>query len=355
MARIALVTAPGVSELSLEEISARKVKYSNKTFLPLKTQEVVLVDIDDADVGELRTLRTADDIFYILQEDVVVERNRDLNRLIPPAFKSKLLSALSFLPEKKAKSGTNYWVFVKQDKDQLVYRRDIASTIGEHLAQSFRRWEAREPADVELWVFYVRNRATVGLRLTDIKFRQRSYKEEERPGSLRPTLAASLVLLSNPKDSDYFLDPMCGVGTILIERALWRPAVFVGGGDRDEAAIELAGWNLGKIKREISIKQWDATAWEDIAEHEGKVTRLVCNLPFGKKFGAEDNLAALYKRALSQWEKLLAPYGSMTLLTSQGRILEEKAERTGLSCKKMRSLVVQGITTGVYQLHKNTQ
>jgi 23S rRNA G2445 N2-methylase RlmL len=350
--RIGLVTAPGIAEVALDELRQRGIKAKDPQICKLKTQELAIVKIESSDVPKLRELRTVEDLFLILLEDVPLESTKDLHRLVPGHLKEKLLTGVGYLADKKRKSGTNYWVFVKQDRDHFVYRRDIAATIGSFIERSFRRWAAREPADVELWVFYLGKTATLGLRLTSISFRQRSYKDLERPGSLRPTLAASLVLLSKPTESDYVIDPMCGVGTILLERGLWGPAKYLGGGDIDEEAVELARSNVGRAHQKIEVVKWDAIDPSAVAAHEGRVTRLICNLPFGKRFGSVDSLATLYKRALQSWQPLLAETGSMTLLTSQGKILQEKAERCHLTVKKTRTIVVQGITTGVFTLRR---
>ena len=85
---------------------------------------------------------------------------------------------------------------------------------GDHL------WRLDEDnAEVEFWATMLRDEFIFTLRLSDDTMRFRDYKISHRPGSLRPSVAAALALVSNPAPDDVFLDPLCGTGTVLIERA----------------------------------------------------------------------------------------------------------------------------------------
>lgn len=78
--------------------------------------------------------------------------------------------------------------------------------------------------------------------------RHRLYKREHLLASLRPTVAAALSWLSRPTARDIVLDPLCGVGTIVIEQALQGPFEQAVGGDLRAEAVHVAQRNARAAK-----------------------------------------------------------------------------------------------------------
>src|SRR5262245_58920255 len=97
--------------------------------------------------------------------------------------------------------------------------------------------------------------ALLALRLSDEQMRHRNYKLEHLPASLRPSAAAALVWLTRPAPDDVFLDPMCGAGTILIERAHAGRYELLLGGDVREQALDVARGNVGSRYKPIELRQ----------------------------------------------------------------------------------------------------
>jgi len=265
-------------------------------------------------------------------------------------LKEKILKSLPLKGERgNKKRATDYWVFVKQDRDHEVYRHEVADVLVQNIGASFSHWRAQEPADVEVWAFMIEGRLTAGVRLTDISFRQRKYRAGERPGALRPPLAAALVVMSDPSPEDRFIDPMCGTGTILCERALWGATESLVGGDIDHEAIEIARQSAKIIDRPVELYRWDATDEEALIENAAGATVLVCNLPFGKRFESSD-LRSLYKRALKAWRASLAAGARMILLTSERDILRSAALDVGLKARTLTVLTTQGLRATVFEV-----
>lgn len=94
-----------------------------------------------------------------------------------------------------------------------------------------------------------------------------------------------MVRLSNPVESDVFIDPCCGSGTILLER-LQYPFTYVGGGDIDSQAYEICKKNLKNTFAEVTW--WDARS---MGFQNESISKVVTNLPFGKQisYGQETN------------------------------------------------------------------
>lgn len=352
--RVALVLPQGGAPITERELRLRAVPFTPTRTLELRGQSVMVGTLPGAALGQLYRLRTVEDVFAVLIDGVKLAGHGDLKRLGGPELSARIDQALKF------KGGgmrpghqPSFWAFVKQDRDQELHRRDIGAAIMAAIHDGHRRWRARDPAEIEFWAFHVRRRLTLGLRLTRIGFRQRDYKASERAGSLRPPLAAALALLSDPIAEETVLDPMCGVGTVLIERAALAPAGEVIGRDIDAAALDLATANAKRAGCAVALARGDATTPDCFAELAGRIDSLICNLPFGRRFAAGQDLEGLYRAALATWRPLLAPNGRMTLLTPEKAALTRAAAATGLSCRAQATLFVQGIAAGVFQLRRN--
>ena len=144
-----------------------------------------------------------------------------------------------------------------------------------------KRWErVEDEAGLEIWAHLLIDKVVLGLRLSDERMRHREYKLEHLPASLRPTLAYALVWLSKIEATDTFVDPMCGAGTILIERAQAGRYAQIYGGDLRDEAVSAALTNIGNKYKPITVQAWDA---RDLPFDSQTIDKIVCNLPFGKQ------------------------------------------------------------------------
>src|SRR5262249_32855534 len=160
----------------------------------------------------------------------------------------------------------------------------LAQGLSGKLPASWRH--ADENAAVEVWLTIHGATALCGLRLSDRTMRHRAYKMEHLPASLRPTVAAAMVRLAEPKPNQVILDPMCGAGTILAEvfEASGRrreDGVQVWGGDIDAAALRAAGANLRRLGAAL-LARWDAVR---LPLSNQSADHLISNPPFGKQLG----------------------------------------------------------------------
>src|SRR5262249_34868242 len=139
--------------------------------------------------------------------------------------------------------------------------------------------------------------AVCGLRLSDKTMRHRTYKEAHRPASLRPVVAAAMVRLAAPRHDQLLVDPMCGAGTILAERALMDRSARVLGGDIELDAVRAAYDNLRGLGN-AWLAVWDARR---LPLGNESVPCLVCNLPFGIQIGEPGSIANLYDESLREF------------------------------------------------------
>ena len=160
-------------------------------------------------------------------------------------------------------------------------------------------------------------------KLTDEPFRQHAEKRAHLPASLRPSVAYALVQASHPSDTDIFLDPMCGAGTILLERAHSGRYQFLLGGDLDGEALEATQRNIGRKHQPFALLHWDARS---LPFHEQTIGRIVCNLPFGKQLALPDS--RFYHDFLSQARRVIRWDGRMVLLVSEKDRVTAAAKQT---------------------------
>ncbi len=350
--RVGLVTTLGNHDVVLQELTQRGLTTTSPAVQHLRGQTLVMATLPREQWRKLFELRTVEDVFLILYDSLPMASATDLTRIEPGRLKRHLTAAAPFHPV-DFRRRVDFAVFVKQDEDRQVYRKQIADIITTTARTVYPTWHVKEPAQVEIWAFFAREKLTIGLRLTDIQHRQRTWRGQERPGSLRPTLAASLVALAACRPDDVFLDPMCGSGTILIERAEWGPAAEMMAGDTDEAAVRLARQNAeraGLTVKAARISRWDATDPASFTGLTGRVDRIVCNLPFGVQHGNAEAMPALYTALLRTWRPLLSGRGAMILLTSREADLRQAAAAAGLEIEIVHKLFIQGIWADVFAL-----
>ena len=148
------------------------------------------------------------------------------------------------------------------------------------------------------------------LRLSDATMRHRRYKTEHIAASLRPSVAAAMGWLTEPQADDVFLDPMCGAGTLLIERGVIARHRLLLGVDHGAEVLAAASANIGPRHKPRQLFRADARR---LPLRSGSVTKIATNLPFGKRVGTHRDNVPLYREAIREMHRVLAPGGRMVL------------------------------------------
>ncbi|MGB0061967.1 TRM11 family SAM-dependent methyltransferase, partial [Candidatus Binatus sp.] len=155
--------------------------------------------------------------------------------------------------------------------------------------------------------------------------------------------------LSEPREDDVVLDPFCGAGTILIERAhLGRYAVLLGS-DRDAAALAAARVNVGARYKPIQLENWDAGA---LPLGDASVNKIVTNLPWGIRYGSHGENRKLYPLWFKEFARVLKRGGAMVLLTSEWRLMRELERTRKIAPSKIIRVSVLGKPAAIYICHK---
>ena len=188
--------------------------------------------------------------------------------------------------------------------------------------------------------------ALLGLRLTDGTMRKRTYKIAHLPASLKPTVAYCMVLLSEPTPGDVFVDPMCGAGTIPIERAMAGPYSRIIGGDVEKEILSAAQSNVDASRKSVELELWDVSS---MPMQDQSVDRLVCNLPFGKRIGSPSENQRLYSSFFREMVRVLRPGGKAVLLTSERELMKELVQRySSIHLKRYLKIDLLGVRAWIY-------
>ncbi len=313
------LSIPGLEKVAWREIQA-------------KFRDVQLIGEDrgrflfsyPGDPRELLFLRSVESLYAFIRNIKGISRSRkslgDIFRIV----RSADFEAASRLHKQAHRS---------KGKKKLTFKV-TSSMLGRH---NFRRADLQKAVEsaiiarcgwtidrqnpiLEVRIDLKEDEALLGLRITDEAMRQRSYKVVHLPASLKPTVAYCMALLSEPSPADVFVDPMCGAGTIVIERAMAGAYSRILGGDVEETVVRAARDNADASRKSIDLALWDIS---NMPLQDDSVDKVVCNLPFGKQTGSRSSNRALYSHFFRETARILKPGGMAVLLTTETELMRE--------------------------------
>jgi hypothetical protein len=153
-----------------------------------------------------------------------------------------------------------------------------------------------------------------------------AYRVSDVGAAINPVVGACLARLVRRGDRGVVVDPTCGSGTLLIERAMLDAGTMLSGIDISPTAIRAASGNViaAGLAARIAVRQsdgGDAAAWPD------RCDEVIANLPFGMR--TEDrNLDGLYRRIVGNIARTLNAGGRALLYTTHAKTITALLRRT---------------------------
>ena len=311
----------------------------------------------DGSPHDLLSLRTADDVFLELAHVKIPWGYEGLSAIYNVMLQHKSLGdAIGVFQEmsgRKLPARLGFRVITRMSSKNQPYRRqDLERSIRSAVRKQSRgRWTPVESGEhIELWVNLLGLQFICGLRLSDSSMRHREYKVAHLPASLRPSVAAAMAWLTEPRPDDVFVDAMCGAGTILIERAMAGRHAQLLGGDLDSAALAAAAENLGRRHKPRQLFRWDAGLLPLRARSIGKAAS---NLPFGKQVGDPAAARRLHGAFIHELDRVLGDDGRAALLVGDTSDLDRLVRRSeGLCVSERHRLTLLGQPATIYVIQR---
>ena len=209
---------------------------------------------------------------------------------------------------------------------QAIIKKAASKRLGEKYGIS---WLPETGAKFQLQFAIMQDTVTLYLDTSGAGLHKRGYRAVGNEAPLRETLAAAMVLLTRYRGRDFFWDPFCGSGTIVIEaaliaknrapglnrhfaaeqfpfvdKALWeevrqeakekefRGEYRILGSDNDPKSVSLAMSNARKAGVADCIKFLDGDATKMSLPADSGL--IVCNPPYGQRMMEQRSAQRLY-------------------------------------------------------------
>lgn len=354
-------TMPGVEEITWLEIRSRlpEAKFSETLFA--KEQNGIVIFEYEGAIGNLLQLRTAEDVFIEALSVEKLSRDwRDLRQVADQIANSaafgRAIGALTRYQAKRSRS-PSYRVVARKYGRHQYRRKDLQEAVLKGMKWRYPLWRPlADDAQIEIWVNLLGSRLLCGLRLSDRTMRHRHRKAVELEASLRPSVAAAMIFLTESEPADVFLDPMSGSGTMLMERRMAGPYRQMLAADIDASRAIATRANLLAQRKEppkdLTVMQADARR---LPFADGVIDKVAANLPFGKQIGSPRAVATLYPAFFAQLERVLRPGGRAVILSSEYEEIKEAVRRQpGLVILTGYSVAVLGQWGRIYIMERKT-
>ena len=293
----------------------------------------------------LTELRTVDDVFLFVGEIPLIDRLRaSLDRLqseisgLPFDQALPIIRSVRSIPQQPT-----FTITASLSGKRNYSRYEVAERISELLEKAINGKYVEQKKglplqDLDIRLLLEGETALAGVRLAKAPLHRRSYKQHNRPGSLKPSVANVMCRVAEIELHHTVLDTMCGAGTIPIEAALAFPNKQIHAIDIDPEAVAIASKNQQLAGTSVTFQQGDA---RKLPFDTQSIDRIITNLPWGRQIQTDESLKVLYRAVFDEFERLLKAGGKMVFLTDQHEMIEEviqNSDRFFLEQKIMISL-----------------
>ncbi len=339
MLKLAAVCAEGLEDLLFDEI----LEYGH-IINPEKYKGMLIFDFE-GELKDLRKIKTAVDIQIFLKRFSGITRYKtSLRNIRQQCAKADIKSKLPLI-ESFRKINNTFSV-----KASYIGRRDYKAGEIEKTAQegiSKNSLVYKEDASLLLRLIIIPEISFLGLCLED-KPMDEKKAYVTTPGSLRPSVANTLLKLADVKEGDIVIDPMCGTGVIAIEASKIGNAIA---GDIDKEKIKLAGQNAKSKNAKMQFHIWDA---RKTGLKDRSADAIVTNLPFEKKANIEGFNETFFDELIGEMIRITKDNARLVFLTGHSESLIKAAKSHNLEIVSVREIVNSGLKSTIVVLKNLT-
>lgn len=305
----------------LENISKYEILTKIKTAKIIETRDKRIIFDATSYYEELSYLKTVDDIGVFLGKFENISSLENVTQVIESI---DFIHGQKIISEFRDIDAKSFSLTISASGAAFSYH-ELSEFIKRQLEKKYDWcYLDRDHGNFDIRIFIDHTTLYISIRLTKDSLHHRPYKKHAKPGSLRPSIAAAMVLLAtNEKKTIKVVDNFCGSGTILCEVYTADNQVY--GGDIDAESVLITKKNLINLglQNEDCIKQLDATKtkWPShIFDYA------ISNLPWDKQIKTA-SITDLYKNSLREYSRILKPSGSICLLVSKPQLLSKYAKK----------------------------
>lgn len=298
----------------------------------------------------IKNLRYFNNSFFVLHFFKKIQPN-SLPGMVKFVYQSDFLKKMELPPLKNVRT---FRVITSRQNELGSIDLNLLANVEKQIAKGTQFQTDRANPDVEFW-FLERSEGMgfFALRLTTGKVSPKTLK----PGELRPELAHLLILLSEPKEGNVFLDPFAGWGGIVKEAARFPfKEILASDIDKEKVSVILnvvkdlkTGDSSASLQNGVVVQQADATKLEHT--EDASVDKIVTDPPWGLADQLEtENIEDLYERAFKKFARILKPDGIIVLLTSRKLTMEKLLlQNADFKLVSKYDVLVNGKKAGVYK------
>jgi SAM-dependent methyltransferase len=314
----------GLGTVVLEALRASTGRIRTLETVPGRDRETDLIIFrSGTDPGELLAQRSLENVYALVLDARGVHGGysgtRQVRALLAGSWGLDAAATLASQVRPRRRRKTTFQVAAHLSGSHAYQRSDVQHAAALGVLDRFPDWVREEAgAQLELQLFLHDDRLIAGIRLNQEPPHARDYLNRDHPGALRPALAHVMALLSQPRPDDVVLDPICGAGAALIERAHAGRYERLLGGDPNPEAVDAACENVGPRYQPLGLLRWDPH-WLPLGDASASV--VLGRMPAGR--ATEVPSRTSYAVLLDEWLRVLRPGGRLVLLSSQPGVLRQ--------------------------------
>ena len=339
----------GLENIARQEIIARFGNTKEFKIIERKPQRIIFQYLGNP--KDVLSLRTAECLFLVIKHFTnMTHSRRSLTTIRNALNRQNFINAISTCRQvgMRVRKRVSFRVISRMFGYRNFQKRDLQQTVERSLID--KGWYiSDEGSGIDVWAEVHGEDGYISVRLSKPEMSHRSYKKFQVPNTLKPTVAYSMVLLSKPQADDIFLDPMCGAGTILLERALSGRYSYLIGGELSEEALRATHRNFGRQHQPRQFIHWDS---EKLSLQPNSVNKIVCNLPIDGLGSSNADIYKHYQLFLRQFESVIKPGGKMVLLSMSpnplNRILKNHSK---LKTRQQVGITLNGKRGRIFVVH----
>ena len=320
-----VAVSPGLEKIAHQEIIARFGNTKQFKILLRKPQRIVFQFTGNP--KELFALRTPEDLLLIVKHVRKMTRSRHSLTTIRNAIsRLDLKSILQCCRQvdMRLRKRVSFRVICRMSGQRNFQKRDLQQVIERVFID--RGWYlTQSDSGLDVLVDLHGEDVYISIRISKKEWTERVNKQLRVKHSIKSTIAYGMVSLSQPHPNDIFLDPMCGAGTILLERALSGRYRYLIGGDISLQSIAATKANFGRQHQPRQFFLWDAQKMPILPN---TVDKIVSNMIIDHGLqNTTSEMTNFYKKCVNEFETVLKPKGKMVLLTLEPLLLDRQLKQ----------------------------